>query len=182
MCLRFTKIFFVFCSIFCNCLFAQEQCPFQGNIQSIMPGTGVESFFLKLQSEKFFVSHDKKDIPAILMKQIECSLGDFMLANPNDYWNYSSNEFTSKLMMYAKSDGILALAYLHDDGTIGTHIWLIQYEIKKISVNGNNMYFKNIWFANGTRTSISTSDELVSAIHDLYEWSRKGMIRVQVSK
>ena len=181
MCLRFTKIFFVFCSIFCNCLFAQEQCPFQGNIQSIMPGTGVESVFFRLQSKEFSVSHDKGDIPPILIEQIKCGLGDFLLANSNEYWN-SSSEFTSKLMMHAKSDGILALAYLHDDGTIGTHIWIIQYKTKNISVNGNRMHFQNVWFANCTKASIYTLDELRSAIHDVYEWSRQGLIRVTISK
>ncbi len=172
-------IFLLISVSFCNYVVAQKDCFLEGDIEEIAGNPNIEAIILQFKSEPFTLNYNKNDIHSLLMELLNCEVENFSLANPDEHYVSGCMRVPGdttpkrKILVYAESKEILALAYLEGGFGINTHIWVARYDRNRTGGEGNNIYIKNIWHGTTTtpRLAIASLDEFREAILHIYRSS-----------
>jgi len=131
--MNFTKYFilvFILATSFHS--FAQKHCDYKIDTTKILLNENLDSFLIKIRQETFIVSHDKKDIPSFIKKELDCLTHNFSIANPNKAFNatdvYDDKLPDRQLLFIALNKELFIMTYLR--GGIGeqTHILFVKFQ------------------------------------------------------
>lgn len=138
-----------------NTTSAQIDCPFNIDVDVVSTNKNLNRLLRILKTDSFTISNDKKRIPAIVFKQINCIIpkGEekFSIANPGERVQIGCSRVQGdtaperKLLFYAESDRMSVLSYISGTVAVSTTIILIRYAHQRITVDADNRKVIDFW-------------------------------------
>jgi len=127
----------LFFSLFVLVLHAQKTCDYSIDTLKANYTSNLYSILSKIDTTGFAISHNKKDIPALIKKELKCLGNGFTLANPGKKYDATDvytgpNVPSRQLIFMATGKNFFMMTYNH--GGIGwhQHIVLVQFENNRI--------------------------------------------------
>lgn len=118
------------------CVTAQRNCNFQIDTLKIRLSENLDTFVLKLQTEKFTTYNNKDAIPKSVKETLDCLTKKFSIANPNQEYacccTSSDRLPRRKLIFLSKSKDMLVMTYLTGGFATSTHLLFVQFDDEKI--------------------------------------------------
>ena len=126
------KYFFLFILFFTTeRLFPQRMCSFQIDTTRILKNQNLDSFLAELKTDIFKITNDKKDIPKFIKKQLDCYVGRFRIANPDQPYNATDlivrNWPERQVIFLAKSEKVFVMEYYLGGISLSRHLLLVKY-------------------------------------------------------
>lgn len=116
--------------------FGQKNCDYKIDTDKILLNENLDSFLIKIQNDSFTESHDKKDIPSFIKKQLDCWVKNFSIANPNEPFNatdmYVEGLPNRQLLFLAINMEMFVMTYLRGGVGQSTHMLFVKYHDHKI--------------------------------------------------
>lgn len=116
--------------------FGQKNCDYKIDTAKILLNENLDSFLVGIQQGTFSISHNKKDIPSFIKKQLDCLTNNFSIANPNKPFNatdiYDERLPDRQLLFIALNKELFIMTYLRGGFGEQTHIVFIKFQDNKI--------------------------------------------------
>ncbi|HMC86592.1 MAG TPA: hypothetical protein VKI61_13790 [Chitinophagaceae bacterium] len=116
--------------------FGQKNCDYKIDTAKILLNENLDSFLFKIKQETFSVSHDKKDIPSFIKKQLDCWTRNFSIGNPKETFNatdiYDEKLPDRQLLFLAVNTELFIMTYLRGGFGEQTHMLFIKFHSNRI--------------------------------------------------